>query len=27
VSYQDISPEELARMRKLLEGMEEEGDR
>lgn len=27
VSDQDISPEELARMRKLLEGMEEEGDR
>jgi len=27
VSDQDISAEELARMRKLLEGMEEEGDR
>jgi predicted transcriptional regulator len=26
VSGQDISPEELARMRKLLEEMEEEGD-
>ncbi len=26
VSDQDISPEELARMRKLLEEMEEEGD-